>query len=91
MFRTISSKNSDISICLNINIKLSDKITFGTYELDSKVDTCCLGANFISIYYTNRVVNVIPYNNDETSQVTVPVVSSATAYTCQEIGETKLI
>ena len=90
-FRTISSQNSAISICSNINKKLSGKITFGTCELDSKADTCCLGANFIPVYYTNRVVNVIPYNNDEKAQVTVPVVSGATAYTCQETGETTII
>ena len=90
-FGTISSKNSDISICSNVNKKMYSKIIFGTCELDSKADTCYLGANFIPIYYTNRVVNVIPYNNDETSQVTVPIVSSATAYTYQKTGETKII
>ena len=67
------------------------QLTFGACGLDSKVDTCCLGTNFLPIYCTNRVVNVIPYNNNETAQVSVRVVSRATVYTCQHTEETCIL
>ena len=86
-FRTISSKITTIAISSNLNKALSGQITFGACELDSKADTCCLGANFLPIYYTNRVVNVIPYNNGETAQVIEQVVSGSTSYTRQHTGE----
>jgi len=91
IYLTFGLSQHDISICSNINKRLSGKITYGTYELDSKADTCCWGANYIPIYYTNRVVNIILYNNDESSQISVPVISGATSYTSQETGETIII
>ena len=90
-FRNISSKITTIAISSTINKALSGQFIFGTCELDSKADTCCIGANFLPIYYTNRVVNVIPYNNDENAQVSVRVVSGATSYTCQHTGETYIL
>ena len=90
-FRAISSKITAIAISSNINKVLSGQRTFSTCELDSKVNTCCIGAKFFPIYYTNRIVNVIPYNNTETDQVSVRVVSGEIAYTCQHTGETYII
>ena len=32
-------------------------------EMDSNADTCCLGKNFIPLYYTGEVCNVHAYSD----------------------------
>ena len=61
--------------------------TVACVEWDSNADTCCLGANFIVLSYTQRIAEVYPYNPTLPS-VKVPIVSGATAYDCPDTGET---
>jgi hypothetical protein len=61
-------------------------------ELDSHADTCALGANFTPLSYTGRVCDVSPYNADAYSpERNIPIVSAATAFTCQESGLTYIL
>ena len=61
-------------------------------ELDSHADTCALGSNFIPLYFTGRACNVTPYNSDSyETERDVPIVSGATAYTCQCSGPTYIL
>ena len=61
-------------------------------ELDSHADTCALGSNFIPLYFTGRACDVTPYNSDSYEpERDVPIVSGATAYTCQRSGQTYIL
>ena len=65
---------------------------FARCELDSHADTCALGANFTPLSYTGRVCDVSPYNADAYSpERNIPIVSAATAFTCQESGLTYIL
>ena len=65
---------------------------FARCELDSHADTCALGRNFIPIHYTGRVCDVTPYNADAYEpERDIPIISGATAWTCQESGQTYIL
>ena len=49
-------------------------------KADTNADTCCLGCNFIPVYYTNRTADVYPYNDAYETIENVPIVSGSTAY-----------
>jgi len=49
-------------------------------KMDSHADTCCLGAYFISVYYTCKICNVAPFPSDLLNQERIPICSGATAY-----------
>ena len=55
--------------------------TTGKNESDSNADTCCLGTNFIILQYTQRTVDVYPYDTSYKPMTNVPIVSGATAWT----------
>jgi len=52
----------------------------GKCKMDSHADTCCLGANFIPIYFTSKVCNVAPFLSDLPNQEGIPICSGATAF-----------
>jgi len=52
----------------------------GKCEMDSHADTCCLGANFIPIYFTGKICNVAPFLSNLPSQEGIPICSGATAF-----------
>jgi len=52
----------------------------GMCELDSHADTCCLGMNFVPIYFTGRICDVAPFLTDLPNQQGVQICSGATAY-----------
>ena len=54
--------------------------TIAENEADTNADTCCLGNNFIPLYYTNRTADVYPYSDAYEPIENVPIVSGATAY-----------
>ena len=61
-------------------------------ELDSHADTCALGINFIPLHFTGRVCDVTPYNADTYEpERNIPIISGATAWTCQESGQTFIL
>ena len=65
---------------------------FARCELDTHADTCALGRNFVPLSYTGRVCDVSPYNSDVyESEKNVPIISGATAYTCQNSGQTYIL
>ena len=55
-------------------------------------DTCALGSNFVPLSFTGRTCDVTPYNtNSYKPERDVPIVSRATAYTCQSSGQTYIL
>jgi len=61
-------------------------------ELDSHADTCALGQNFLPLAFTGRVCDVSPYNATAYQpERDVPIVSAATAFTCQRTGQTYIL
>ena len=57
-----------------------DVNTSAQNEADTNADTCCLGQNFIPLYYTNRSADVYPYSDAYAPTENVPIVTAATAF-----------
>jgi hypothetical protein len=73
------------------SVSLIDSV-FGRCEFDTHANTCALGSNFVPLSYTGRVCNVSPYNADQGEcERNVPIITGATAYTCQYSGETFIL
>ena len=68
-----------------------EEATVGTMELDSHADTTVFGRNFLVISYTGRECDVSPYTDNYDSVKGVPIVTAATAWTCQESGQTFIL
>ena len=51
--------------------------TVGKNESDSNADTCCLGANFIILRYTQRTADVYPYESSYTPMTNMPIVNES--------------
>jgi hypothetical protein len=65
---------------------------FARCELDSHADTCALGSNFIPLSFTGRACDVTPYNAETYEpERDIPIISGATAYTCQDSGQTYIL
>ena len=61
-------------------------------ELDSHADTCALGCNFLPLSFTGRVCDVSPYNSPAYQpERDIPIVTAATAFTCQHTGKTFIL
>ena len=60
----------------------------GMCEMDSHADTCCLGMNFIPIYFTGKICNVAPFLSNLPNQQGVQICSGATAYNDGDGGTT---
>jgi hypothetical protein len=56
--------------------------------MDTHADTCVLGPNFKILHYTGRECDVLPYTEVFESVKSVPIVSSATAWTDENTGVT---
>ena len=65
--------------------------TVGTIELDSHADTTVFGSNFLVITYTGRECDVSPYTDTYESVKGVPIATAATAWTCQDTGQTYIL
>jgi hypothetical protein len=79
------------SFLFSISSVHSDPV-FSRYELDSHVDTCAHGCNFVPLSYTGRICDVSPYNAKKGHcEKNVPIVTGATAYTCQTSGQTFIL
>jgi hypothetical protein len=59
--------------------------------MDSHADTCVLGKNFIILHSTGRECDVHPYTDKYEGITGVQIVSGATAWTCQDSGETFIL
>jgi len=49
-------------------------------EIDSHADTCCLGANFLPLYYTGKVCDVTPFLDSMPAATNIEICTGATAY-----------
>jgi hypothetical protein len=65
--------------------------TVGKNESDSNADTCCLGANFIILRYTQRTADVYPYDSSYSPMTNVPIVTGATAWTDKSDNRTYIL
>jgi Reverse transcriptase (RNA-dependent DNA polymerase) len=66
-------------------------IVYGKMELDSHADTVVLGRNCTILSYTGRECDVSPYTDFYDAIKGVPIVSGASAWTCQTTGETFIL
>ena len=66
-------------------------VVYNRLELDSHADTIVLGSNCVILSHTGRECNVSPYTETYSSIRNVPIVSGATAWTCQETGDTYIL
>jgi len=55
-------------------------IVISNCEIDHHADTCCLGANFIPLYFTRKVCDVILFLESMPVQGNVKVCAGATVY-----------
>jgi hypothetical protein len=60
-------------------------------EIDNHADTCCLGSNFVPLYFTGQQCEVQPFLDSYKSVTGVPVCSAVTAYDDEETGLTYLL
>ena len=65
--------------------------TYGRCELDSHADTIVAGANCIILQYTGQECSVHPYSDSYAPKHNVPIVNVATAFQCQETGQTYIL
>jgi len=49
-------------------------------EIDSHADTCCLGTNFVPLYFTGKICDVTSFLDDLPATTDVKICSGATAY-----------
>ncbi len=76
----------------NISSLRNKQASFARCELDSHADTCALGSNFVPLFFTGRACDVSPYNADSYEpERDVPIICGATAWTCQESGQTYIL
>jgi hypothetical protein len=60
-------------------------------ELDTRADTCCLGANFRFISDTGQVCNVSGFHDSFDSIKDIPVARGATKWICPDSGHTFIL
>jgi hypothetical protein len=60
-------------------------------ELDSHVDTSCVGANCRIIGYTDKVCSVSPFHPKYKALANIPIVQAGTAYDEPETGKTYIL
>ena len=68
-----------------------DSTIHNRMELDSHADTVVLGRNCVIMQYTGRECDVSPYTDTYAAIKGVPIVTGATAWTCQSTGETTIL
>jgi hypothetical protein len=66
-------------------------VSYGRNELDSRADTCCLGATYHIIEYTGQVCEMHPYRPKYKPTQNVPVVKGVTAYDDEKTGKTYIL
>ena len=60
-------------------------------EIDSRADTCVLGANFTAVSFTGQTCDVTPFKESYEPERDVPIASAATAFDNPETGETVML
>jgi hypothetical protein len=72
------------------NIRSNETI-YSRMELDPHADMVVLGKNCIILAHTGRECDVSPYADSYDAIKGVPIVTGATAWTCQSTGETMIL
>ena len=67
-------------------MKMTTPGTIGSCEIDNHADTCCLGSNFIPLYFTGETCDVTPYSDEYEPAKDIPICTGATAYRNMETG-----
>src|SRR5688572_23725859 len=62
----------------------------GTCEINNHADTCCLGRNFVPVYFTGKVCEVTGYMEELPCQNNIEICTGATAYDT-EFGDTVIL
>ena len=65
--------------------------TVGKCKIDNHADTCCLGSNFIPLYFTGETCDVTPYLDEYEPAKDIPICTGATAYWDIETGGTTIL
>ena len=68
-----------------------NNVFHGRNDLDSHADTIVLGRNSAILQYTGRECDVAPYSDSYKPIHNVPIVTSATAITNTETGDTIIL
>ena len=76
----ISSMHTHIRVGCTNEVTEPAPNTTGYNEADTNANMCCLSQNFISVSYTNRLVNVYPYSEAYEPIENMPIVSGDTYY-----------
>ena len=71
--------------------EIASKSVYGRCELDSHADTTVAGSNCIILQYTGKECSVQPYSDVYNPTHHVPIVHAATAYQCQDTGQTYIL
>lgn len=87
-----SSARRELPTYWNILSLQNVSTNFARCELDSHADTCAVASNLIPLSSTGRACNVKPYNaKTYKPDCDIPITSRATAWTCQETGQTYIL
>jgi hypothetical protein len=70
---------------------VQNAVSYEQNELDSRADTCCLGATYHIIEYTGQVCEVHPYHPKYKPTQNIPVVKGVTAYDDEKTGKTYIL
>ena len=93
--RHIAAHNSSIRRTAQCRVSRvrndSSSVVYDNLELDSHADTIVLGSNCVIMSHTGRECDVSPFTEAYKSISNMPIVSGATAYTCQETGDTYIL
>jgi len=68
------------STLTHTNPDLTKEERVATCKIDNHADTCCLGPNFVLIYFTGKVCNVSSFLQDLPNQEATPICTGTTAY-----------
>jgi hypothetical protein len=72
-------------------VRNDSSVVYNKLELDSHADTIILGSNCVILAHTGRECDVSPFIEAYSSITNVPIVTGATAWTCQETGDTYIL
>ena len=72
-------------------MKSAPDIAYRRCELDSHANTIVAGANCTILQFTGQECSVQPYSETYSPIDNVPIVNVATAYQCQDTGQTYIL
>ena len=86
----ISSTRQDATRSIS-RTRNDSSIVYNRLELGLHADTIVLGKNCVVLAHTGRECDVSPYTSTYKAITNVPIVTGATAWTCQNTGDTYIL